>query len=289
MDQFRQWQAARAATRREASAAADGRQVAAATADSDGTPMGVDEAIVPTAGASSAQARTAAAAAGATPPTDYALPRPPNFPPPAANEQELRQQVAALLAAGDESTRHAVTFAREVFRQLGEGHLDPPNSRGGHSGDSALMTAQLPAQLQVTLPHTQPSLPLAAVTYQRRCFCCDEEVGEGAIEQCEALRVLGTLREEWERQHEIIDHELSGEVDSREDADIESLHRAARKHMYRVFVAARYGHLGHGNRIRIPDCVVAAIRHQFRAPGCNCELEDLAVCETHGYVGYKER
>ena len=46
--------------------------------------------------------------------------------------------------------------------------------------------------------------------------------------------------------------------------------------MYRAFVAAKYGYLGHGNRVRIPLCVVAAIRARYRATGCDCAIRDLA-------------
>ena len=64
--------------------------------------------------------------------------------------------------------------------------------------------------------------------------------------------------------------------------------RAARKHMYRTFVAARFGFLGAGVRVRIPDCVVAAIRSRFRAPGCGCSLDEIATCTTHGYTGFRD-
>ena len=66
------------------------------------------------------------------------------------------------------------------------------------------------------------------------------------------------------------------------------MHRSARWFMYRAFVAAKYGHLGKGNRVRIPLCVVGAIRSRYRAPGCDCTASAIAMCTTHGYTGHKE-
>ena len=68
-----------------------------------------------------------------------------------------------------------------------------------------------------------------------------------------------------------------------------AVHRAARFFMYRTFVAAKYGYLGQGNRVKIPDCVIAAIRSRYRAAGCDCAVAALASCRIHGYTGHKER
>jgi len=73
-------------------------------------------------------------------------------------------------------------------------------------------------------------------------------------------------------------------VDWAAGADVGAVRRAARKFIYRTFVAAQYGYLGHGVCIRIPDCVVAAIRWRFPNPGCNCELSAIGTCQAHGYT-----
>ena len=67
-----------------------------------------------------------------------------------------------------------------------------------------------------------------------------------------------------------------------------AVHRAARKAIYRKYIAAAYGYLGKGVRVQLPDCAVAAIRCQFRAPGCHCAPRDIVSCSTHGYVGFYE-
>ena len=58
--------------------------------------------------------------------------------------------------------------------------------------------------------------------------------------------------------------------------------------MYRTFVAAMYGYLGQGVRVRISHCVIAAIRCRYRAPQCDCAPNDIATCDVHGYVGQRE-
>ena len=42
-----------------------------------------------------------------------------------------------------------------------------------------------------------------------------------------------------------------------------------RKAMYRLFTYLKYGHLGKGNRIPIPICVIENIRKVFPSPDVN--------------------
>ena len=137
----------------------------------------------------------------------------------------------------------------------------------------------------MALPQGGPALPPGGATFQRRCLCCDDEVGEGGSEQCAALQLLETLGDEMDENDKTIDDEFDGGG----DPDIGGLHRTARYFMYRAFVAAQYGHLGKGNRVRIPACVVAAIRARYRAPGCDCAVRDLAACQAHVCVGHKDQ
>ena len=123
---------------------------------------------------------------------------------------------------------------------------------------------------------------MAATTHS----CCDDNVGTGVAGQCAALQLLSTLDAEMEERDRIIEQEMG---DPEGDGDYEQAHRSARFFMYRAFVAAQYGYLGAGNRVRIPLCVVAAIRARYRAPGCDCPTRNLATCSAHGYVGHKDR
>ena len=81
---------------------------------------------------------------------------------------------------------------------------------------------------------------------------------------------------------------IAQELASGDGPDLGSLHRAARWFMYRTLVAAKYGYLGAGVRVQIPDCVVAAIRSRYRAPGCDCHISNIGRCVVHGYTGYRE-
>lgn len=78
-----------------------------------------------------------------------------------------------------------------------------------------------------------------------------------------------------------------GHTTQAEGCDEAGCRRAARWYLYRTFVATKYGQLGKGIRVQIPECAVAAIRRTFRAPGCLCEGAALARCTEHGYTGYK--
>ena len=70
-----------------------------------------------------------------------------------------------------------------------------------------------------------------------------------------------TLGDEMDENDKIIDDELDGGG----DPDIGGLHRTARYFMYRAFVAAQYGHLGKGNRVR--SSPPASWRRSGRATG----------------------
>ena len=78
------------------------------------------------------------------------------------------------------------------------------------------------------------------------------------------------------------------EVEMQDGSDEEMLHRAARWKIYRMFVAAAYGFLGKGSRVRISHCVISAIRYRFPQPMCNCAPKDIATCTLHGYVGHRD-
>ena len=68
-----------------------------------------------------------------------------------------------------------------------------------------------------------------------------------------------------------------------------AVRKVARHFLYRKWVGAKWGHLGWGKRIRIPPCVVEAIRDRFREPGCNCLMGGpLFCCVAHGYTGHRE-
>jgi hypothetical protein len=97
-------------------------------------------------------------------------------------------------------------------------------------------------------------------------------VGRGNRDLCDALPLLDSLGEDLHERHEILEQEIESGGDPAE------LKRNARWYRYRTYVRAKYGYLGRGVRVRISDCVVAAIRNEFRAPGCDCALGDLARC-----------
>ena len=122
------------------------------------------------------------------------------------------------------------------------------------------------------------------MTNQLRCLCCDEERGSGDSNECDALQLYDTLLDDLQYRDQIIAEEQEGGVISLADS-----HRAARWFMYRTFVAAQYGRLGAGVRVRIPDCVIAAIRSRYPAPNCDCAVAQIAHCQTHGYTGHRDQ
>jgi hypothetical protein len=65
--------------------------------------------------------------------------------------------------------------------------------------------------------------------------------------------------------------------------------KAARYCMYRKYVGEQWGVVGRGKRIRLPPCVVEAIRDSFREPGCLCAFGGpLFSCTSHGYTGHRD-
>ena len=85
---------------------------------------------------------------------------------------------------------------------------------------------------------------------------------------------------ELELRDQIVERELADGFDE------EITLRGARWYMYRAFVAHKYGYLGRGVRVRIPDCVIASIRSRYRAPGCECNLRDIVTCTL--YRGHRD-
>ena len=104
-------------------------------------------------------------------------------------------------------------------------------------------------------------------------------------EICMAKQTLGGLEAEFEEQAQKVEED-------EEDGDPHGIaRRAARYYMYRKWVAIKFDNipLGKGNRVRIPPCVVEAIRDLFREPGCECALGGpLYACKKHGYTGHRD-
>ena len=122
-----------------------------------------------------------------------------------------------------------------------------------------------------------------AVTLARHqtCLCCDPVVGRGDG-LCAALEMLHSLEADLSARDAIIERE------SAEGIDPAGVHRGARWAIYRLWIAMKYGHLGAGIRVMLPDCVVGAIRSRWSEPLCNCAtIPELAACKTHGYTGYR--
>ena len=318
MDHFERWRREHAQAR-AAATAASAAPAAPAEAPS-GTTSGVLlpplAAAPPAAPSDPAAASDPTASSRPTPATaPYALLPPLDMVQIAAPGAALERQVAALLAAGVESRRRTVAFAREVMRQLPTMDLAAECDRSyGPMSDTSYVslgpaTPRRPStSMQVALPESRPELSLLTLTYRVRCLCCDDEVGEGvdgrcaspapmrpcsytdtkaaSVLRCAALLMLATLDEDIAERDRIIRDEL--DRDDPPPEDLGDLHRAARWFMYRTFVAAQYGYLGQGVRVRIPLCVVAAIRCRFPAPGCDCVPAAIATCQTHGYVGHRD-
>ena len=202
-------------------------------------------------------------------------------------QRSLEAHVAMLLSDGDASRHRTLQFAREVFRQVPSDALaiagdrlfgeQSPDMVRNSSGESPVERA--PQQFQVELYRA----PVVGVTERRRCFCCDVTVGSGDVALCSALQLYDTLRDDMLARDQIIESESEAE-----DANLACLHKSARWFMYRTFVRAQYGHLGRGVRVRIPDCVLIAIRSRYPSPECDCDVGQLATCTTHGYTGHRD-
>ena len=135
------------------------------------------------------------------------------------------------------------------------------------------------------------AVPVTGVVRRRRCYCCDDDesmsVGNG-VQPCAALRLFDSLGSDLEARDVIVESELTDGFDE------EATYRGARWFMYRTFVAKQFGYLGKGVRVRIPNCVIAAIRSRYPAPGCVCNTDDIIACKCGGkgaslYRGHRDK
>jgi hypothetical protein len=208
---------------------------------------------------------------------------------PAAPGPLLRAQVSELL---QHDRPLAVSLAHEIFRQCRTSDLaaevsrvfrDAPALADGIEDDPSDMRPPAPRQIQPDnfVDNRSPGVAVSAQVNDR-CQCCDEVFGDGTS-QCTALATLDSLHDHLEERDRIVDEELECGFDPA------ATFRSARWYMYRTYVATKWGHLGRHNRVRIPDCVLAAIRARYPAPGCDCvTMHALATCTRHGYVGFRE-
>jgi hypothetical protein len=228
----------------------------------------------------------------ASPTTEYALAEPPPLPlAVGAPGPELDAQVDELMRR-DPAVGAALALA--ILRRLPTGALAaeadrvfgraPPmvdsngeDAEGGGLRDEALAPERL------TVPSTAEGAAAATNWYtrRRRCPCCDEYGSAPGEGPCEAISVLDALGAEFDAREQVVAEELDAGY------DLEATKRHARWFMYRTFVAYKYGYLGKGVRVTIPDCVIAEIRDRFRAPGCECSLDTIAACTEHGYRGHR--
>ena len=223
-----------------------------------------------------------------TPSTNgYTLPAPP-LPPlqVAPPGPELEAQVAELMARDSEA---AVALAMAIFRHLPTGALAAEAERVfGRAPD--MLNAAATAIVE------QPPLRLAVdvsggtvtpIVRRKRCFACDDDDDEAVAAAdragafCAGVQLLNSLHTDLTVRDALVREEIAN------GADREATHRGARWFMYRTFVAAKYGHLGRGVRVRIPDCVIAKIRMRYPAPGCACNARAILTCD-HGYAGHRD-
>jgi len=273
MSVFVAWQAQRAAVNRATRGAA--QDVAP-----DGEPVAEDMSTQPR------QARPGPSGA-ATPSTDYQLP-PPGIPfVPAPAGQGLQAQVAGILQGDAEQRGLWLDMAQELLRQAGHGQVreTSPARVSSETGVPIVLRSTPVAHrppIRIGVDVDTRRAPPLLLTRRMRCLCCDDEVGTGDVGRCSALQLFATLEDDLAEEDRLMEEDIDA------GADLEPRHRAARKRAYRLFVAAHFGYLGSGVRKRIPDCVVAAIRVRYRAPGCDCSIEQIATCAGHGYVGFRE-
>ena len=215
---------------------------------------------------------------------------------------ELDAQVAELMARDSEA---GVALAMAIFRCLPTHALAAECERVfgvapgilGHDATDVERSPMLhtpsrdgksgPARLSVAV---SSGANVTAIVRKRRCYCCDNDesvaVGNG-VAPCAALRLYDSLASDLEARDMIVASELADGFDE------EATYRGARWFMYRTFVAHQFGYLGKGVRVRIPDCVVAAIRTRYPAPGCTCDVRDIMACKCGGgaaslYRGHRD-
>ena len=129
----------------------------------------------------------------------------------------------------------------------------------------------------------QRDAPVAAAgDIFQQCYFCEP----GLIRRdqvCVSVALLDGLKDDLA--------EISARVAAEEETNgvARAMRKGARYLMYRKWVGEKWGYLGRGKRIRIPPCVVEAIRSEFREPGCECELGGpLFNCVAHGYTGHRD-
>jgi hypothetical protein len=298
---FLAWQAERAAARRAASgsptsdtsgpAAAGSNPVAAiAAAGAVGGPAaaagGPVAATSPSGSSRSSTPTTGACTTGAST-AGYALERPRALPLLVADDlDERRAQVAELVAR---DPRAAVWLAREIFRRLPTVELPAEADRVYGALPMPDETVERPTVARAS-PAAPPRTlgarraagePFVAPRRPERCACCDAQFGDGESARCPALQMLAALADDLAERDAIVERELD------QGYDEGGVHRAARWFLYRQCIALQYGHLGRGVRIKLPDCVVGAIRSRWREPSCTCAtIAELAACRRHGYAGF---
>jgi hypothetical protein len=303
---FLAWQAERAAARRAASGSPSSDTGGPAVAGSDpsgamaaaGGPAAMAAASAVAAGGPAAAASPSGSSCSSTPTTGastvgastagYALERPRALPLLVADDlDERRAQVAELVAR---DPRAAVWLAREIFRRLPTVELPAEADRVYGALPMPDETVERPTVARAS-PAAPPRTlgarraagePFVAPRRPERCACCDAQFGDGESARCPALQMLAALADDLAERDAIVERELD------QGYDEGGVHRAARWFLYRQCIALQYGHLGRGVRIKLPDCVVGAIRSRWREPSCTCAtIAELAACRRHGYAGFR--
>jgi len=198
----------------------------------------------------------------------------------AAGEAERERQVDDLVAQDPEG---ALWLARELLRRIPTARLPEESMR--HYASAPDVDPDVEADRRREPPTTltvrsAPGAPLV-VRRQVRCACCDTLIGDGDTATCPMVEMLQLLSDDMQARDDIIANEIQLGYDEA------GLHRSARYVFYRQFIAMKYGHLGAGVRIRLPDCVVAAIRCRWPEPSCTCDHVAIARCTAHGYTGFR--
>jgi len=126
------------------------------------------------------------------------------------------------------------------------------------------------------------SPPPRKANIHKRCWHCEPFVGKRAA-RCDAVALLESLEADLQEVTiRIAQEEMKGGASS-------AARKSARYFLYRKWVGEQWGVLGRGVRIRIPPCVIEAIRNRFREPGCDCLLGGpLYCCVVHGYIGHRD-
>ena len=236
----------------------------------------------------------------------------------AAGEAERERQVDDLVAQDPEG---ALWLARELLRRIPTARLPEESMR--HYASAPDVDPDVEADRRREPPTTltvrsAPGAPLV-VRRQVRCACCDTLIGDGDTATCPMVEMLQLLSDDMQARPRTAPPHASAPslaralaigppsstqphgthlvtTQARDDIianeiqlgyDEAGLHRSARYVFYRQFIAMKYGHLGAGVRIRLPDCVVAAIRCRWPEPSCTCDHVAIARCTAHGYTGFR--